>query len=92
MSAPALSSAQFFAALKARRSVYALKASSPISDAAICELVEAALRLAPTPYNSQTPRVALVFGDKHKRVWDAMWAENQKTFPSGTFVWPRQLL
>lgn len=78
-----LSSAQFFAALKARRSVYALKPSSPISDAAIRELVETAINLAPTAYNSQTSRVALVFGDKHKRIWNDMWAENQKTFPNG---------
>ncbi|CAK9787109.1 Nitroreductase [Cutaneotrichosporon oleaginosum] len=82
MSTSAISSAQFFAALKARRSVYALKASSPISDAAIRELVETAIKLAPTAYNSQTLRVALVFGDKHKRLWNAMWVENQKTFPN----------
>ncbi|BEI83484.1 hypothetical protein CcaverHIS002_0400880 [Cutaneotrichosporon cavernicola] len=80
-----VSSAQLFAALRARRSVYAIKPSSPISDSAIRELVEAAIHLAPTAYNSQTPRIALVFGDKHKRVWDAMWIENQKTFPDAEF-------
>lgn len=78
-----LSSEQFFAALRTRRSVYALKRSSPISDAAIRELIETSINLAPTAYNSQTSRVALVFGDKHKRMWDAIWTENQKTFPSG---------
>ncbi|GMK58621.1 hypothetical protein CspeluHIS016_0600630 [Cutaneotrichosporon spelunceum] len=76
-----LSSSQFFAILSGRRSVYALKPSSPISDAAIRELVEKAIHLSPTAYNSQTPRIALVLGDNHARVWDAMWAENQKTFP-----------
>lgn len=80
--ASSMSSAQFFAALKMRRSVYNIKASSPISDAAIRELVETAINLAPTAYNSQLSRVALVFGEKNKRMWEAMWEANKKTFPS----------
>jgi predicted oxidoreductase (fatty acid repression mutant protein) len=72
-------SAPFFELIKARRSGYALKPSSPISNAALQELVETAVTFSPTPYNTQLPRVALVLGDKHRKLWDALWEVNKKT-------------
>jgi uncharacterized protein len=65
-----ISTDQFLAAAKYRRSVYALKDTSSVSDARIEELVKEVLSFAPSSYNTQSARLSLVLGQKHKQMWD----------------------
>lgn len=61
-------SASFQEAVKARRSIYALSASSPISDSAISECVHSAVKHSPTSFNSQSSRAVLLLGEEHAKV------------------------
>ncbi|TGZ82179.1 Nitroreductase [Ascodesmis nigricans] len=62
-------SATFLAALKARRTYYALKPSSPISNEKIQEIVNEVVLHTPSSFNSQTTRAVILFGDEHKKLW-----------------------
>jgi predicted oxidoreductase (fatty acid repression mutant protein) len=56
---------------KARRSIYAIGRGSPLSDAELEKLVSDALLHAPSPFNSQSARVALLLGSAHDGLWEA---------------------
>ncbi|THC99797.1 hypothetical protein EYZ11_000727 [Aspergillus tanneri] len=57
-------------AVKARRTHYALKAESPISDEAIEHIVQSAVLHVPSSFNTQTSRVVLLLKEEHQKVWD----------------------
>ncbi|MCY0864657.1 MAG: nitroreductase family protein, partial [Sulfobacillus sp.] len=60
----------FLSALRQRRSLYALKKGSPISDERIRQLLEEALTHTPSAFNSQTTRLVLLLGAEHDRLWE----------------------
>ena len=62
----------FFAAVESRRTIYPLKNESPISDERIKEIVTAAVKHAPSAFNSQTGRVVLVLKQEHVKLWEAI--------------------
>ena len=55
---------------KARRTHYALKPESPISDDKIHEIVEQAILHTPSSFNSQSTRVLVLLADQHKKLWE----------------------
>ncbi|KAL2810077.1 Nitroreductase-like protein [Aspergillus granulosus] len=57
-------------AVKARRTIYGLKAESPVSDEVIESIVRDAVLHVPSSFNTQTSRVVLLLKDEHKKVWD----------------------
>ncbi|KZT58363.1 nitroreductase [Calocera cornea HHB12733] len=63
-------STAFLEVAKERRSYYSLKKGSPIPDAKIIEIVQEALKQAPSSFNSQTSRVVVLFGADHDWLWD----------------------
>ncbi|KZO94019.1 hypothetical protein CALVIDRAFT_539397 [Calocera viscosa TUFC12733] len=70
-SAPSPSSA-FLEVAKERRSYYMLKKGSPIPDSKIIEIVQEALKQAPSSFNSQTSRIVVLFGADHDWLWDTV--------------------
>jgi len=52
-----------------RRSIYALNATSPISDARILDLTHQTLRGVPSAFNSQTTRLVVLLKAEHVRFW-----------------------
>lgn len=56
--------------VEARRSVYALSAESPITDAEIVDLVHSVLKQTPSSFNTQTTRVVTLLNEDHQRLWD----------------------
>lgn len=64
-----MGSKAYLAAVKERRSYYALEASSPISDARIQEIVEETLLHTPSTFNSQSTRMVLLLGSDHVKLW-----------------------
>lgn len=60
----------FMDAIEHRRSYYALKNESPISDEEIQKLIERAVLHVPSSFNSQTTRVVVLLGNKHRRLWE----------------------
>lgn len=52
-----------------RRSIYKLTAEIPISDDKLIEMLASVIDNVPSPFNSQNPRIMLLFGDYHRKVW-----------------------
>ncbi|MDR3191188.1 MAG: nitroreductase family protein [Lactobacillaceae bacterium] len=60
-----------------RRSVYILGKDVKISDAELTDLIQTAIKEAPTAFNNQTVRAVILFGDQHEAAWDLV-AESLK--------------
>ncbi len=58
------------AAAKVRRSIYALGKEIPVSEERIQEIVEEAVKHAPSPFNSQSAKAVIMFGKAHDELWD----------------------
>lgn len=63
-------SKDFSAALKNRRSYYALTKDSVISDERIQEVVNEAVKYTPSAFNSQSARVVVLLGEHHDKLWN----------------------
>ncbi|KAL2817685.1 Nitroreductase-like protein [Aspergillus cavernicola] len=57
-------------AVKARRTIYGLKAESPVSDDVIESIVKDSVLHVPSSFNSQTSRVVLLLKEEHEKVWN----------------------
>lgn len=80
----------FFEAVAERKTVYALSNESPISDARIHEIVDAAIHESPSAFNSQTTRAVVVLGKKHEELWDAVAAVYKSFLPEDKFAHLKQ--
>lgn len=65
-----MASAQFFEAIKKRRTYYVLTNASPVPDARIEGIVKDAVLHVPSSFNSQTSRVVVLLRTDHARLWD----------------------
>ncbi|KAK6206095.1 hypothetical protein LQW54_007930 [Pestalotiopsis sp. IQ-011] len=90
MAPSTISADQFLAAAKFRRTVYGLKASSPVPDSRIEEILKEVLSFAPSSYNTQSSRFTLVLGDKHKQFWDIVIKESEDIL-KGAGAWDAML-
>jgi predicted oxidoreductase (fatty acid repression mutant protein) len=70
MSPTTVSSTDFFAAIKNRRTLYGISKESPISDSRIQEIVEEAVLHTPCSFNSQSGRAVVLFGQQHDKLWE----------------------
>jgi predicted oxidoreductase (fatty acid repression mutant protein) len=68
----------FWNALESRRSIYGFTGEAPVSREKIQEIVEKALTLVPSAFNSQSARIVLLFGEHHKKLWDIVLNELRK--------------
>ena len=60
----------FLETIAGRRSIYALKKESPISDKRIQEILEKIIKEVPSSFNSQSTRVVFLAGAEHDKLWD----------------------
>ncbi|EXJ83342.1 hypothetical protein A1O1_06963 [Capronia coronata CBS 617.96] len=63
-------SSSFLDAVKARRTIYALKHESPIPDSKIQEIVKQTILHVPSSFNSQSTRIVVLLGDDHTHLWE----------------------
>ncbi len=75
----------FKEALQNRRTYYAISNRSLISDKEIEEILQTAVTLVPSAFNSQTTRVVLLLGDQHKKLWNIVKEELRKVTPPDNF-------
>lgn len=68
----------FWEAVKGRRSIYAIGSEKTVPEAKIEAIVREALLHTPSPFNSQSTRLVLLFGEEHKKLWDLTLAELEK--------------
>lgn len=76
----------FLNSVEKRRSHYDLSAESPISDAQIQQLIERAVKHAPSAFNSQSGRVVLLTGDSHQALWNMTLETLRKIVPADNFA------
>lgn len=76
---------EFYTAIKNRRSIYGISKESPISEERIIEVIEQAVKHAPTAFNSQSGRVVLLLGENHNRLWDITKEALRKIVPPENF-------
>lgn len=63
-------SKNFLEAVKNRRSYYSITNESPVSDAEIENIINTVVKYGPSAFNSQSARVVLLLGAKHRRFWE----------------------
>ena len=80
------STTSFLAATQARRSMYALSKESPISNDRIIEIVNHALKYAPSPFNVRSARCILLFGQEHNKLWEHAYKITEETTPQAIGV------
>lgn len=63
-------SKNYLEAVKHRRSYYSITNESPVSDTEIENIINTVVKYGPSAFNSQSARVVLLLGDKHRRFWE----------------------
>jgi len=75
----------FETAIKERRSFYAINKEITVTQARIEELVEEAVKYAPSAFNSQSSRVVILFEKNHDQLWDITENSLSKIIPEDQF-------
>ncbi len=78
-------SKDFYAAIKNRRSIYGISKDPVISDERIIEVVENAVKYAPSAFNSQSSRVVVLLGENHDKLWDITKETLRRIVPEKNF-------
>ncbi|KAJ5693206.1 hypothetical protein N7462_002629 [Penicillium macrosclerotiorum] len=66
----AMSTDALVQAAQNRRTIYKLGKNSPVPDAKVEELVNAAILNVPSSFNTQSTRLVVLFHDEHEKLWD----------------------
>lgn len=72
--------------IEKRRSIYDLGAKEVLSEQQIGDIVKEAVKYCPTAFNSQSARVAVLFGENHHKLWDIVLQELKKVAPPDGFA------
>lgn len=80
----------FMDAVKNRRSIYALGRNVSVSENEIQDIIKEAVKNSPTAFNAQSPRVMVLFGAAHEKLWDFTLAELEKVTPPAAFEGTKQ--
>ncbi|WP_203362884.1 nitroreductase family protein [Bacillus sp. REN10] len=75
----------FYSAVEARRSIYAISKEQTVSDERIQEVIEFAVKHAPTAFNSQSGRVVVLLGEQHDQLWDLTRDTLREIVPADQF-------
>ena len=69
-----------------RRSIYALGKDLPVSNDALVEIVEKAMKEAPSAFNSQSSHAVILFGKESEDFWNEIaYSELEKVTPAEAF-------
>ncbi|OYR17087.1 nitroreductase family protein [Brucella grignonensis] len=75
----------YIAALKKRRTQYALGKNLPLSQDATAELIREAIKHSPSSFNSQSSRAIVLFGAESEKLWNIAKEELRKIVPADAF-------
>lgn len=76
---------ELFEAAKLRCSVYTLTNKSTISDERIKEIVESAVKHAPSSFNVQSARAVILLKKEHEKLWDVGDAMIKRSMPDQAY-------
>ncbi len=72
--------------IQMRRSRYDLTSKSTLPKEEVLKLIQTCVKHAPSPFNSQSTRVLLLCGARHKQFWDIARHELQQICPPEKFA------
>ncbi len=72
--------------MKLRRSRYSLSNRLPVSEQDLQALIAQCLLQAPSAFNSQSARILLLLGEKHKQFWQLVRESLQAVVPADKFA------
>lgn len=75
----------FKEAVKNRRSIYNIDDKISLSDKEIQDIINFAVLHVPSAFNSQSTRIVLLLGDRHKKLWNIVKATLKKMVSEETF-------
>ncbi|AKN30268.1 nitroreductase [Clostridium carboxidivorans P7] len=75
----------FYSAVADRRTFYGISKEAVTSDERIKEIIEYAVKHAPSAFNSQSARVVLLLGKHHDRLWDITKEALRRIVPADKF-------
>lgn len=75
----------FREALKNRRSIYTLGRNVDLTESQIEDLITEAVKYSPTAFNAQSPRVVILFGAAHEKLWEMTEAALKPLTPAEAF-------
>ncbi|MBB3104219.1 nitroreductase family protein [Azomonas macrocytogenes] len=76
----------FIDTIKIRRSQYALGKELPLSQQNVTELIQEAIKLSPSAFNSQSSRAVILYGTQSDRFWGFVKEELRKLVPADSFA------
>jgi predicted oxidoreductase (fatty acid repression mutant protein) len=76
----------FNEAITGRRSIYALGKNEVVTRERIQEVVEFAVKHVPSPFNSQSGRVVILFGSESSKFWDITREALRPLVPADAFA------
>ena len=68
-----------------RRTQYALGKTLPVSQDEVTHIIQTAVRLSPSSFNSQSSRVVILFGAQSEKFWSIVKEELRKIVPAANF-------
>lgn len=68
-----------------RRTQYALGKTLPLAQDEVTRLIQEAIRLSPTSFNSQSSRAVILYGAQSEKFWDFVKTELRKIVPADAF-------
>lgn len=69
-----------------RRTQYAIGKELPISEAEVEALIQQAVRLSPSSFNSQSSRAVILFGAAHEKLWNITRETLRPQVPADAFA------
>lgn len=75
----------FYTAVEGRRSIYGISKETVVSDERIIEVIEHAVKHAPSAFNSQSGRVVVLLGENHDKQWNITEAALKEVVPAENF-------
>ncbi len=68
-----------------RRTIYALGKALPLAEDAVVQLIQDAIRQAPSAFNSQSSRALILLGNEHNKFWELVREQLRKIVPAESF-------
>ena len=75
----------FIEAVDKRRSIYAIGKDEVVKKDKISSIIKDLVMNVPSPYNMQSARVVLLFGDESAKLWKIVYDTLQKIVPADKF-------
>lgn len=76
----------FYDTIEDRRTIYAISNESPVSQDRITEMIAHAVKYSPNAFNSQSAKVAVLFGQNHQKLWNITMEALRKIVPAESFA------